>query len=89
MLRQVAAQLGVAPSRCILVEDTLVHLKAARSLGMRTVWMQRYLGGRFRGASRDPLHSGVKRASTARRVCPKPLYLYAKIGALRHLTRPR
>ena len=33
MLRQVAAQLGVTPSRCILVEDTLVHLKAARSLG--------------------------------------------------------
>ena len=36
MLRRVAARLGVAPSRCILVEDTLVHLKAARSIGMRT-----------------------------------------------------
>ena len=30
-----------APARCVLVEDTLEHLKAARSLGMRTVWMQR------------------------------------------------
>jgi putative hydrolase of the HAD superfamily len=89
MLRQVAAHLGVAPSRCILVEDTLVHLKAARSLGMRTVWMQRYLGGRFRGASRSRLNPDIKRAPTARRVCPKPPYLYAKIGALRHLTRPR
>jgi putative hydrolase of the HAD superfamily len=89
MLRQVAARLGVAPSRCILVEDTLVHLKAARSLGMRTVWMQRYLGGRFRGALRQRLNPGFERAPTARRVCPKPPYLYAKIGALRHLTRPR
>lgn len=88
MLRQVAVGLGVAPSRCILVEDTLVHLKAARSIGMRTVWMQRYLGGRFRGALRDRLNSGFRRAPTPRHVCPKPPYLYAKIGALRHLTRP-
>ena len=89
MLRRVAAQLGVAPSRCILVEDTLGHLKAARSLGMRTVWMQRYVGGRFRGALRQRLNPALECVQTARRVCPKPPYLYAKIGALRHLTRPR
>jgi putative hydrolase of the HAD superfamily len=89
MLRQVAVGLGIAPSRSVLVEDTLVHLKAARSIGMRTVWMQRYLGGRFRGALRDRLNSDFRRAPTPRRVCPKPPYLYAKIGALRHLTRPR
>ena len=89
MLRRVAARLGVAPSRCILVEDTLVHLKAARSIGMRGVWMQRYLDGRFRGALRDRLNAGFRALPPARRVCPKPLYLYAKIGALRHLTRLR
>ena len=53
----------VAPSRCVLVEDTLVHLKAARSIGMRTVWMQRYLGGRFRGTLRDPLNGGFRTAA--------------------------
>ena len=89
MLRRVAARLGVVPSRCVLVEDTLVHLKAARSLGMRTVWMQRYVGDRFRGTSRGTATSGFRAAPTARRACPKPLYLYAKIGALRHLARPR
>ncbi len=89
MLRRVAASLGVVPSGCVLVEDTLVHLKAARSIGMGTVWMQRYLGDRFRGALRDRLSSGFRRPPTPRRVCPKPAYLYAKIGALRHLTRPR
>jgi putative hydrolase of the HAD superfamily len=43
MLRWVAARLGVPPARCVLVEDTLQHQKSARSVGMRTVWMQRWL----------------------------------------------
>ena len=42
MLRAVAVRLGVAPQRCVLVEDTLAHQKSARSLGMGTVWMQRF-----------------------------------------------
>jgi len=43
MLRWVAAKLRVPASRCTLVEDTLVHQKAARRVGMGTVWMQRWL----------------------------------------------
>ena len=43
MLRALAVRLGVHPSRCVLVEDTLVHQKAARRIGMGTVWMQRWL----------------------------------------------
>ena len=43
MLRWVAARLHVHPSRCVLVEDTLVHQKAARRVGMGTVWMRRWL----------------------------------------------
>ena len=35
-------RLGVAPQRCVLVEDTLVHQKSARRVGMGTVWMQRF-----------------------------------------------
>ncbi len=89
MLRRVAARLNVAPSRCVLIEDTLVHLKAARSIGMRTIWMQRYLGGRFRGHFRDQPNAGFRASATGRRNCPKPAYLYAKIGALRHLALPR
>ncbi len=42
MLRSMAVRLGVSPSRCVLVEDTLVHQKAARRVGMGTVWMQRF-----------------------------------------------
>jgi putative hydrolase of the HAD superfamily len=43
MLRWVAARLRSHPSRCVLVEDTLQHQKAAHSIGMQTVWMQRWL----------------------------------------------
>ena len=45
MLRWMAARLAVPPTRCVLVEDTLVHQKAARGVGMGTVWMQRWIGG--------------------------------------------
>lgn len=43
MLRRLVAALRVRPARCVLVEDTLEHQKAARAVGMRTVWMQRWL----------------------------------------------
>ncbi|MBL8306331.1 MAG: HAD-IA family hydrolase [Rubrivivax sp.] len=49
MLRHLAARLGVPPSACTLVEDTLVHQKAARRVGMGTVWMQRWIPPRLGG----------------------------------------
>ena len=48
MLRRLVARLRVPASRCVLVEDTLEHQKAARRVGMRTVWMQRWLPRRER-----------------------------------------
>ncbi|HEY6513908.1 MAG TPA: HAD-IA family hydrolase [Burkholderiaceae bacterium] len=42
MFRALCARLRVHPSRCVLVEDTLIHQKAARAVGMGTVWMRRY-----------------------------------------------
>ncbi len=58
MLRAVAVRLGVPPSRCVLVEDTLVHQKAARRVGMDTVWMQRWLGSRATRPHRRPAYVG-------------------------------
>jgi putative hydrolase of the HAD superfamily len=37
MLRRLAASLRVAPHRCVLVEDSVENLDAARAVGMRTV----------------------------------------------------
>jgi len=43
MFRMVLARLKLRPERCVLVEDTLIHQKTARGLGLSTVWMQRWL----------------------------------------------
>ena len=43
MLRRLLRKHGVAPRRCILVEDTLDNLRSAKRLGVRTVWITQYL----------------------------------------------
>jgi len=93
MFRHVAARLKVLASDCVLVEDMLENQKAARGLGMRTVWMQRYLEGRFRGHLRGGASHGSNAATdtTARprevgvHPCPSPRYVCAKIRSLQQL----
>jgi putative hydrolase of the HAD superfamily len=75
MLRRLVARLKVPAQRCVLVEDTLEHQKAARSIGMRTVWMQRW--------SRAAVPSGVWAAHLARR----PVYVGRRVASLRTLRR--
>lgn len=72
MLRHLLARLKRSPARCVLVEDTLSHQKAARQIGMRTVWMQAYLG--------TPSNPG--RQVLAGR---KPSYVCARIKRIRRL----
>jgi putative hydrolase of the HAD superfamily len=78
MLRAVAARLKVHPSRCVLVEDTLQHQKAAYSIGMGTVWMQRWtLRARRKHAPGTP-KVGVY-------LHRRPSYVCARIFSLREL----
>jgi putative hydrolase of the HAD superfamily len=71
MLRALLARLRVPAARCVLVEDTLQHQKAARRVGMKTVWMQRWSraagkpGARF---NRRPPYVDV-RARQLRELC--------------------
>lgn len=77
MLRRMAARLRVAPSDCVLVEDTLEHQKAARGIGMKTVWMQRWA----RRAATGP--------AVPARLRRRPAYVDRRITRLRELvTRP-
>jgi putative hydrolase of the HAD superfamily len=46
LLRKLVARERSRAGRCILVEDTIGTLKAARTVGMRTVWVTQYLAGR-------------------------------------------
>ena len=43
LLRQLIAREKVPARRCILVEDTIANLRAAKWVGMRTVWVTQYL----------------------------------------------
>ena len=73
MLRRMAARLRVAPSDCVLVEDTLEHQKAARRVGMKTVWMQRWA----RAAGTGP--------AVPARLRRRPAYVDRRISTLRAL----
>jgi putative hydrolase of the HAD superfamily len=75
MFRALARRLGVMPSQCTLVEDTLLHQKAAYRVGMRTVWMQRWVKRHAHGPEVGVyLHR-------------KPAYVCARITSLQQLHR--
>lgn len=73
MLRRVVARLHVAAAHCVLVEDTLDHLKSARRLGMTTVWMQRFT------------RSAREGRALSRRVGITPAYVDHRVRRLRAL----
>ena len=73
MFRHLIHRLGASPTRCVLVEDTLVHQRQARRCGMQTVWMQRYLP--------------QPRDGHSLRQQRKPAYVHARIRNLRELGR--
>ena len=75
MLRRLAVRLRVPTSRCVLVEDTLEHQKAARRVGMGTVWMQRWLV--------DAVPAGLPGA----RLTMRPAYVDRRVRSLRALQR--
>ena len=77
MFRALAARLKTRPSRCVLVEDTLAHQRSARRVGMKTVWMQRYLRGAVH-ARGSHLKVGVHH-------CHKPAYVCARIKRIQRL----
>ena len=70
MFRVVLARLKLRPAQCVLVEDTLAHQRAARAVGLRTVWMQRYV---WRNAHGPEVGARLRR---------KPAYVYARIRSL-------
>jgi putative hydrolase of the HAD superfamily len=43
LLQKILARHRISPLRCILVEDSVDTLKAAKTLGLRTVWVTQYV----------------------------------------------
>jgi putative hydrolase of the HAD superfamily len=59
LLRQLLAREKVAARRCVLVEDTVGTLKAAKWVGMRTAWVTQYLADQSNAIKR-PKYVDVK-----------------------------
>lgn len=77
MFRYITAKLKTNPRLCVLVEDTLEHQRSARRVGMRTVWMQRYL--------RAAIHAPGKCLKVGVHPCAKPAYVCARINRIQAL----
>ena len=73
MFRVVLARLKLRAPRCVLVEDSLAHQRAAHAVGLRSVWMQRYL---WRNAHGPEVGARLRR---------RPAYVRARIGSLQKL----
>jgi putative hydrolase of the HAD superfamily len=79
LLRKLLAKEGVAASRCVMVEDTARNLKAAKALGLRTVWVTRYL------ALSSPSHR--KNEYLPQRLTNRPVYVDVKVKSVAEVAR--
>ncbi len=75
MLRRLLRKHGIAAQRCILVEDTLANLRAAKQVGMRTAWLTRYVN------LADPV-----KAAALPRLLNVPTYVDVKVKSLGQLS---
>ena len=80
MFRHLAMRLKTPPHRCVLVEDTLDHLRSAHQLGMKTVWMKRYLPKLPQSVNNQAKSPGV-----SVHLCAKPPYVCARIKQIKTL----
>jgi putative hydrolase of the HAD superfamily len=83
MLRWIAARLKADPARCVLVEDSLQHQKAAHAIGMATVWMQRWT----RNAARQREQHVTPLRKVGVYLHRRPAYVCARIFSLQQLRR--
>ena len=80
LLRKILVRERIAAQRCVLVEDTVGTLKAAKTLGLRTAWITRYLGNSINfpaGGSRMASINLIKR----------PAYVDVKVKSIGQLSR--
>lgn len=79
MLRKLLAAEGARACDCILVEDTVSTLKAAKSLGLRTAWVTGYLA-----AQPNLQHRAASLAPP--KLTKRPAYVDVKVQSVRQLS---
>lgn len=78
LLRKLLAKERVPARRCVLVEDTVDNLKAAKAVGMRTAWITQYL------ATNPHAHLAAPSQSQCG-FMKRPIYVDAKVKSVRQL----
>ncbi len=78
LLRTLLAKERVSARRCVLVEDTVDNLKAAKAVGLRTAWVTQYL------TSKPTLYQRADSQPTSR-FTKRPIYVDVKVKSVRQL----
>lgn len=78
MLRKLLARQRISARDCVLVEDTVTHLKGGKELGLRTVWITQYLASDSIKGRATSAHATV--AHTKR-----PIYVDVKVKSVGQL----
>jgi putative hydrolase of the HAD superfamily len=79
LLRKLIAKERTSARRCILVEDSVSTLKAAKSLGLRTAWVTGYLAA-YPNLQQSAGSLGPPKLSK------RPVYVDVKVKSVRQLT---
>lgn len=92
MLRKLLARERLLPQHCVLVEDTLSHLKAAKALGLKTVFVTQYMSADAAGQGRKRAHAKVRArvqtgVATTHRTTKRPIYVDVKVKSVGQLFR--
>ena len=80
MLRKLLAHEKISARRCVLVEDTVAHLKGAKELGMATAWITQYLAS----DSNKQVTTGERATITHTK---RPIYVDVKVKSVGQLFR--
>jgi putative hydrolase of the HAD superfamily len=78
LLRKLLAKERITARNCVLVEDTVGNLKAAKALGLRTVWITQYL------AAQPHLQGGTHLPTP--KLTNRPIYVDVKVKSIRQLS---
>lgn len=96
MLRKLMARERLVPQSCVLVEDTVGNLKAAKALGLKTVFVTQYLVANSAGDAGKRTHAKARArppgkspagVATTHQATRRPIYVDVKVKSVGQLFR--
>lgn len=84
MLRKLLVREQLTTRNCVLVEDTLSHLKAAKTLGLKTVFVTQYVASESHKQAKAHTQVGAAATYVATK---RPIYVDVKVKSVGQLFR--